>query len=345
MSLAKRMSAIRIWGDPASQLQIIVRLMSSISALFSMIAAVAISGPQWLVVVALAVMHIMYNLVFCWQRAKLQLGELIFNLALCAGFTLAGALYSDVLYHLLLMRMVLRGGRSRVWRMVAVVSFVYMAAHSLAAEAFTAVFLLENFYNIIAFAVVSFTTVYMLRVVESQQQQEGQIAQLMRENARHYKLAHTDELTGLLNHRSYLEKTADLQQYALLIVDIDHFKRLNDAYGHLFGDKVLTTIGNIIKMNIRGKDMAFRYGGEEFALVLPGASLELGLKIAERLRFQVGSCDFFYNSERVKVTISIGVALKRPSVACQEAFREADTALYQAKRQGRNQCAVCETAI
>ncbi|MCM0760369.1 MULTISPECIES: diguanylate cyclase [Sporomusa] len=345
MSFAKRMLVIRIWGDPASQLQIIVRRMSSISALFSMIAAVAISGPQWLVVVALAVTHIMYNLVFCWQRPKLQLGELVLNLALCAGFTLAGALYSEVLYHLLLMRMVLRGGRSRVWRMVAVVSFVYMAAHSLVAGAFTAAFWLEHIYNIIAFAVVSFTTVYMLRVVESQQQQEGQIAQLMRENARHYKLAHTDELTGLLNHRSYLEKTADLQQYALLIVDIDHFKQLNDAYGHLFGDQVLTTIGNIISMNIRSKDMAFRYGGEEFALVLPGTSLELGFKIAERLRFQVSNCDFFHHGERVKVTISIGVALKQQGLTCQDAFQEADSALYRAKRQGRNQCVVFETAI
>lgn len=345
MAPAKRVSAIRIWGDPASQLQIIIRRMSCIFALFSMIATVATSGPQWLVVVALAVVHIAYHWIVCWRQARLLLGELVVNLVLCAGFTLSGALYSDSLYHLLLMRIVLRGGRNRVWRMVAVMSFVYISAHSLEAEGFTTAFWLKNIYNIMAFAVVSFTTAHMLKVVESQHQQKGRIAQLIRENARHYQLAHTDELTGLLNHRSYLEKTANLSQYALLIIDIDHFKKLNDAYGHLFGDHVLTTIGNIIKMNIRKQDMAFRYGGEEFVLVLPETSLQFGLKIAERLRTQVSSCEFFYDSERVQVTISIGISLKQPSVARQEAFREADSALYRAKRQGRNQCVVFETAI
>ncbi len=340
MSPIKPMRAVRMWGDPASQLQIIARRMSSISALFSMIAAVLNSGPQWIVVVLLSVIYILYNMALCWRRAKPQLGELAVNLALCAGLTLSGAMYSNVLYHLLLIRMVLKVGRDRARRMALAVAFVYVAAHASAIGTLDAPFLLEIMYNVIGFAVLSFTAVYMLNVVEIQHQHEGKIAELMRENARHYELAHTDELTGLLNHRAYLEKTADLQQYVLLIVDIDHFKKLNDTYGHLFGDQVLTTVGNIIKRSIRAKDMAFRYGGEEFALVLPGTSLDLGLKIAERLRFQVANCDFFHNSGRVKITISIGLSGKHPSVACQEAFREADSALYRAKRQGRNQCAV-----
>lgn len=339
MSATKHLQR-RVWGEPASQLQIIVRRMSSITVLFSMVAAVVCPDSNWTVVVFLSIIYIIYNMALSWRRAKPQLGELVVNLVLCAGLTLSGAIYANVLYHLLLLRMVLKVGRDRIRRMLFVISIVYLAANILAAEAITTVFWLEIMYNVIGFTVVAFSAVYMQSVVELQHQHEGKIAELMRENAHHYELAHTDELTGLLNHRAYLEKTANLQQYVLLIVDIDHFKKFNDTYGHLFGDQVLHTIGNIIKMSIRSKDMAFRYGGEEFALVLPGTSLDLGLKIAERLRYHVANCDFYHNSEQVKITISIGLSHKQPSIACQEAFREADSALYRAKQQGRNQCAV-----
>lgn len=340
MSGTKRTRAVRVWGDPASQLQIIARRMSSISALFSMVAAVINPGPQWLVVAVMSFSYIVYNLGLCWRQAKPNLGELVVNLALCATLTVAGAVYSNVLYHLILMRMVLKVGRDRAMRMALAITLVYVGANLWAVEVITSGFVLAVIYNVIGFAVLSFTAVYMRNVVEVQVKHEGQIAELMRENAHHYELAHTDQLTGLLNHRAYLEKTANLQQYVLLVVDIDHFKKLNDTYGHLFGDQVLETVGSIIKMSIRSKDMAFRYGGEEFALVLPGTSLEMGLKIAERLRFQVANCDFFHNHERVRITISIGLSRKSPSAACQDAFREADSALYRAKRQGRNQCAV-----
>ncbi len=341
MSVTKRAFAVKMWNDSAARLQIIARRMSSISALFSMLAAVLNPGPYWMLIVALAGAYILYNLVLCGQRAKPNLTELAVSLVLCAGLTLAGAVYSNVLYHLLLIRMVLKVGPGRARRMLAAVAAVYLVANaSVAANMTAAGFVLEIVYNVIGFAVLSFTAVYMHNVMEIHHEHEGQIAELMRENARHYELAHTDELTGLLNHRAYLEKTADLQQYVLLIVDIDHFKKLNDTYGHLFGDQVLTTVGNIIKMSIRSRDMAFRYGGEEFALVLPGTSLELGLKIAERLRYQVANCEFYHNAEQVGITISIGLARKVPSSACQDAFREADSALYRAKRQGRNQCAV-----
>ncbi|SMD10510.1 GGDEF domain-containing protein [Sporomusa malonica] len=340
MSAINRVHAARVWGDSASQLQIVTRRISTISAMFTLVATVLNPSTHWALIVVMSVIYVIYNTALSWRRSKPQLGELMVNLALCAGLTIVGAVYSNVLYHLLLLRMVLKVGRDRAMRMAVAVSFVYLAANMIKVDSVAAAFLLETIYNVIGFAVLSFTAVYMHNVMETQMRNEGQIAELMRQNAHHYQMAHTDGLTGLLNHRAYLEKTADLPQYVLLIVDIDHFKKLNDTYGHLFGDQVLTTIGNIIKMSIRNKDMAFRYGGEEFALVLPGTSLDLGLKIAERLRYQVANCEFFHNSEQVKVTISIGVSRKNPSVACQDAFREADSALYRAKRQGRNQCAV-----
>lgn len=340
MSASKERHMIKIWGDPASQLQMIIRRMSAIAVMFTPIAAVINQEPQWLLITGLASLYTLYNIFLCWRQVRPHLGEFAVNLVLCAGLTIAGAVYSNVLYHLLLMRMVLKVGRERAMRLTLVIILVYVAAQTVAAQVMAAEFWLEVIYNVISFAVLSFTAVYMRSVVDVQFKNQGQIAELMRENAHHYELAHTDQLTGLLNHRAYLEKTADIPQYVLLIVDIDHFKQLNDSHGHLFGDQVLEMVGRMIKMSIRSKDMAFRYGGEEFALVLPGTSLELGLKIAERLRFQVANCDFIHKGEHVKITISIGVSRKSPDVACQDAFSEADDALYRAKRQGRNQCAV-----
>ncbi len=340
MSAINRVCAAGEWGDSASQLQIITRRISSISAVFTMVAAVLDPGPHWTVIVMLSAAYTMYNILLSWRRSEPKLGELAANLSLCAGLTLAGAVYSNVLYHLLLMQMVLKVGRDRAVRMTMAISLVYLTAHIIWTDSVAAAFLLETVYNVLGFAVLSITALHMRKVMEMQMQHEGQIAELKRQNAHHYAMAHTDGLTGLLNHRAYLEKTADLSQYVLLVIDIDHFKKLNDTYGHLFGDQVLTTVGNIIKIGIRNKDMAFRYGGEEFALVLPGTALELGLKIAERLRYQVANCNFVHNGDPVKITISIGVSCKNPSAACQDAFREADSALYRAKKQGRNRCVV-----
>lgn len=340
MNVNKDKHMLKLWNDPVSRLQLIIRQMSGIAVLFSTTAAMLNKGPYWLVIVELSGLYILYNMFLCWRQTKPHIQEFIVNITLCAGLTVAGAVYTNVLYHLLLMRMVLRVGRDRAMRLTLVIACVYVIAQLFSAHANIATFWLEIGYNVISFAMLSFTSVYMRNVVEKQFKNEGQIAELIRENAHHYELAHTDQLTGLLNHRAYLEKTAGIQQYVLLIVDIDHFKQLNDTHGHLFGDQVLETVGRMIRVSIRSKDMAFRYGGEEFALVLPNTTLELGLKIAERLRFQVSNCDFIHNRENVKITISIGVSRKSPDIACQDAFNEADSALYRAKRQGRNQCAV-----
>jgi diguanylate cyclase (GGDEF)-like protein len=166
------------------------------------------------------------------------------------------------------------------------------------------------------------------------------------------RLALTDGLTGLHNRRSLDEhlaqelKEADRYGNALtcLMLDIDNFKRLNDAYGHSFGDVVLTGLGRLIAETIRRADIAGRYGGEEFLIVMPRLAATAALASAERLRAAVAREPFLYEGKPVGVTVSIGVADLRslpPERRGQRALIEAaDRALYDVKRTGKNRCAL-----
>ena len=156
-----------------------------------------------------------------------------------------------------------------------------------------------------------------------------------------------DGLTGLANRRSFdstlaqcLAATAsDMSGPSLLIADIDHFKRVNDNYGHLFGDKVIRSIATILRDNVKGKDLAARYGGEEFVVVLPETPLDGARSLAEKIRKIVENCRIkrVGSDETVaNITISLGVASWLPGETEQQLIARADSALYQSKQQGRN---------
>ncbi|POR40490.1 GGDEF domain-containing protein [Methylobacterium sp. V23] len=157
-------------------------------------------------------------------------------------------------------------------------------------------------------------------------------------------LAETDSLTGLSNRRG-LQKLLRLRLPApgrqplgaVLILDLDHFKSINDRYGHASGDAVLATFAARLTATLRTTDLVARWGGEEFLVVLPGAGPQELLPVAERLRAAVAEAPFPHRSGALTVTVSIGVAMMgRDAASFEEATRQADAALYQAKAQGRN---------
>jgi diguanylate cyclase (GGDEF)-like protein len=163
------------------------------------------------------------------------------------------------------------------------------------------------------------------------------------------ELATTDGLTGLLNHRVFQEKLlAELKRQnrisgpvSLILTDIDHFKKVNDTYGHPVGDLVLKGVSKVIRETLRDIDIPARYGGEEFAVVLPGTDSAGAKQIAERLRKAIMDKTFSAGSRSLGVTISLGIATSPSDAKAKEALLEkADQALYEAKHGGRNRSVV-----
>ena len=160
------------------------------------------------------------------------------------------------------------------------------------------------------------------------------------------KHATTDALTGLGNRHAMEEafprevrRCAQSEQpVSLIMIDVDHFKSFNDKFGHVAGDRALSAVANILRKQFRPRDMLVRYGGDEFAVLLPGISGEEALSIAERVRASVsGDTEASDDSLiQIPVRISMGVAELRPEHGFETLLREADAALYRAKNAGRN---------
>ena len=135
----------------------------------------------------------------------------------------------------------------------------------------------------------------------------------------------------------------------VIMFDIDHFKSFNDTYGHTCGDYVLTAVAKVIKNSIRSQDMASRYGGEEFTVMLPNTLKEDVLQVAERIRSSIESMEFNYEGQKVKVTISGGVSVfdkeENPVTNAKEFVIQADKALYVSKTSGRNRITYADKGI
>jgi diguanylate cyclase (GGDEF)-like protein len=320
----------------AESVQILARRASIAFALFGGASAWYLQTVAWQWAVGLASAYALYSLTLSRRKAAPGLRELLVSVALCAGLTLAQAGYSDILYHLLILRMALRAGRKRALRVAAVVIAAQLVATVAVTVSFTPPAVVGMLANLLAAALVTYAAVYIDALITRQADDGKHMLDLIRQNDRNYRMALTDALTGLYNHRAYKERIDSLSQYVLLIIDIDHFKRLNDTHGHLIGDKVLMALGDIIKLGIRSGDLAFRYGGEEFVVVLPGTTAQVGLKIAERLRQKVAECEFDGEAAPIHITVSLGVAIKKPGMSSQTVFEQADRALYRAKQLGRN---------
>ncbi|SMC29914.1 diguanylate cyclase (GGDEF) domain-containing protein [Andreprevotia lacus DSM 23236] len=164
--------------------------------------------------------------------------------------------------------------------------------------------------------------------------------------------AYRDGLTGIYNRRTLDQRLPDLVKLAqgsgtplaILVIDFDHFKLINDNFSHQTGDRVLQEGALLLQEGIRDADLLARYGGEEFALVLPGATLPVAVQVAERIRQRVANFDWDEIAPGLRVTVSIGCAQLRATDTIESLIALADQALYSAKRGGRNRVREAATA-
>jgi len=166
---------------------------------------------------------------------------------------------------------------------------------------------------------------------------------MMRSEIEHRNDAVIDQLTGMLNRKALAVRTNELslqsevtgEPVGLIVCDLDHFKRINDGHGHAVGDAVLRETAYLLRKQLRAFDLAYRLGGEEFLILLPGSDVEHTALLAERLREGIGGETL---AEGITVTMSLGVAASTRGTRFEyeAVFAEADAALYQAKRAGRD---------
>lgn len=180
-----------------------------------------------------------------------------------------------------------------------------------------------------------------------------QVAELKKNLDNVKKEAMTDGLTGLANRKAFDKQIRDWVEEAsvsgipicLLMLDIDHFKKFNDTYGHQTGDQVLRLVARTLTDGVKGRDLAARYGGEEFAIILPDTPVFAGVKVAEALRRSVEGKEVINRSSQEnlgRITLSIGVAEYVKGESISSLIERADAALYQAKKEGRNQVKAAE---
>ena len=158
-------------------------------------------------------------------------------------------------------------------------------------------------------------------------------------------LAIIDPLTELYNRRyfqqvlekEFMRSNRYTSPLSIAMIDIDNFKKLNDSYGHQFGDEVLQVVSKLFQESLRKTDYVARYGGEELIAILPETSIEQAIIPIERLRCKIADHVFMYDFKRVNVTVSIGIAQNNFDMLSTDKFvKEADNALYEAKQRGKN---------
>jgi len=164
-----------------------------------------------------------------------------------------------------------------------------------------------------------------------------------------YRMTIIDGLTSVHNKRYLIEQlereisraTRHRRPLTVVMLDIDHFKEVNDIFGHLAGDQVLKEVAQLAKSRLRPDDVIARYGGEEFAIVLPETKLDGGILIADQLRQMIADEMFTFEDEEIQVTVSCGVSELATDWRCHDFLKDADRNLYEAKRSGRDR--VCPT--
>jgi diguanylate cyclase (GGDEF)-like protein len=233
----------------------------------------------------------------------------------------------------LFLSMPLRGALAALvslWAFYLVLDVVMWTGEPLQPISRDALLAVHLFNLSVVFAMFSYLSFFYLKIVSSAQRKLRQMAA-------------TDPLTGLIDlaERELARFQRSRHPIGLLLLDIDHFKSINDSHGHEIGDKVLVDVANGIEAVLRSQDLIARWGGEEFLAVLPDTNLEQARASAERVRQALMQQRWCFDGKSVAVTISVGVSEFQEGDELKSAINRADRALYRCKDNGRNRVEVC----
>jgi diguanylate cyclase (GGDEF)-like protein len=324
-------------------------------------------SPQWqsvaipLLMVGYAFVGLLFATVFLHTRKSLpRLHKLVFGICVLTGIaSILAVLFNSQLYALLI---------AFVFALVFSITMVVLGVASLCAGNRSAKFFLIASITHTCTAMVTALTVWgvvpytslgyhavefgmaidaiLLSIALADQLRIINAAKLHAEN-----LAMTDPLTGMNNRRAFYEKAKPLwhtglrnkQHSSILMIDVDHFKMINDKYGHAEGDRVLEQLGKALSEMARAGDVVARWGGEEFIVFLPSTNIDTAIEVAERIRESIAALQIRVNQKILGITASIGVARNGgKDTSIDVLILEADKCLYKAKQEGRNR--VCASA-
>ena len=189
---------------------------------------------------------------------------------------------------------------------------------------------------------------FLIDRVKTMERESERTKKLLEEERRR---ATHDSLTDLPNREAYNERAyAELQRFkrygrplTLAVCDIDHFKRVNDTYGHQAGDKVLKLISSVVSSRLRSVDFVGRYGGEEFVILMPETDVHVAHDVLDKIRASIAKTPFRFKDDPIQITLSFGMASFQENDAVDDVFARADSALYGAKAAGRNQCLIAKS--
>lgn len=233
-----------------------------------------------------------------------------------------------------------RFGKLRLWQQSLVVTVAAVIGSDMLTLGFYSVFFADRLVlDLILTTIITVIVAYPIALLFL-----GQAAEVSRLAEELREASQTDHLTRLANRREFMASVGDMLAQSrnpggagtLLFIDADHFKQINDTYGHGVGDEVLIALGQVIRDSVRQADVAARVGGEEFAVFLHNADVAVAQTVAERIRTQAHHISQTMEMDRVGITVSIGIARHSKGQGLEDVLRAADRSLYIAKEQGRD---------
>ena len=310
-----------------SSISLIVFLILGINAT-DIVLKIFLLGGALLFFLNMVYLYVSYNYIFSGYVVVYFLLLLMFYLVYSGGIDNTGPIWSFILPPAILFLHGLKKGFKELIIYLTMLTFILFYKEG--------IFLDTTYTSIFKVRILLILSIVFFLSFIYQYAQENSIFKMkkMQEELEYFLVR--DPLTGLYNRRGYDDNIKNTSYGSILMCDIDHFKSVNDKYGHDAGDYALKEVAKIIKEELRDNDVSVRWGGEEFLIFLSETNVSKANSFAERLRYKIEHNEILYENKSIYVTFSIGISIIENNISLEEAIKNADHAMYVSKMEGRN---------